>query len=100
MRGRSRTAGAAQPLVLDGCYADAESCLSRSLGQNLRNIMVLHLPHPPALAADQELRRMRRALPIGINRTSRDTADKGRQSLHPMNQPLLQQELECPVDRG
>ena len=62
--------------------------------------MILHLDHPAALAADQELRGMRVALAVGIDGTSRDAADECGQPLHPMDQPLLQQEVERPIHRG
>ena len=55
----------------------------------LRQFVVLDLRHPPALAANQELRRMVVPMPEFL-----DAADERRQPLYPVHQALFLQELQ------
>ena len=79
---RGRVTRAAQALRLDRRAADGKAGIlgERALGR--RDIVILHLDHPAACAADQELRRMGVAVTIGvavgIGGASCDTADESR----------------------
>ena len=85
----SRSTRAAQPLRLDRRPADAEPRLLGRPRQHHRNIVVLHLDHPPTLPADQELRGMRVVLALTvIRRTPRNTSNKRRQPFDPVDQSL------------
>ena len=96
---RGAAAGAAQPLRLDRRTADAEAGLFRRPCKDRGDVVVLHLDHPAALAADQELRGVRMALALGVRGAAGNAADKGRQPLDAMDQPLLQQEIQRAINR-
>jgi hypothetical protein len=89
--GRRGGAGLAQPFRLDRGAADGEAGARGGGGKGGGKGRVLDLPHPPAGAADQELRGM--VVP-GILQA----ADEGGQPLDLVDEALGEQEIERAID--
>ena len=91
-----RLTAAANPLRLDRRPRHRKPHPLRRLQQRMRQIRILNLRRLPALPADQKLRRM--VMPLAMVMRI-NAPDKRAQPLDPMHEPLLQQEIQRPIDR-
>ena len=96
---RRALAGSALAFRLDGRAGHGEADPLRRRRQRAGQGVVLDFGHPPATAADQELRRL--VLRMGARAAVHvDAADEGRHPLQPVHQSLVQQEFQRAIYGG